>query len=249
MKMFLKSALLTSALILAVPAQAQTYNLATDYSNTNNPNGVWSFTRGATPMVKQPAQSTGNPFDLAATNGYWGSSTDYNSSVSKVTVNGTAAAPYNNGDFLAGDVIIHSSNPNTFSPLTINWTAAAAGSIDFTSSVWYAHSVVTRSNDVQAFLGNTSLGTVTVNNSITRTNAITSLAGTGLAVLAGDVLSFRFSPTSSQQFGSLAGIGLTVNFTPRIGAVPEPGTWAMMLFGFGLVGSAMRRGRRSLALV
>ena len=223
-------------------AQAVTFNLATDFSNVSNPNGAWSFTRGTALMVHQPAASTGNPFDLAATNGYWGSSTDYNSMVSKVTVNGSAAAPYTNGDFLAGDVVIHSSNPGTFDALTINWTASAAGTIDYASSLWYAHSIVSRSNDVSAFLNSAALGTVVVNNSITRTNAITSLSGTGLTVLAGDVLAFRFTPTAGQNFGSLAGIGLTVNFTPRItGAVPEPASWAMMLLGFGLVGSTMRR--------
>jgi hypothetical protein len=33
--------------------------------------------------------------------------------------------------------------------------------------------------------------------------------------------------------------------TPRVGAVPEPGTWAMMLIGFGAVGVGMRRRRRT----
>ena len=32
------------------------------------------------------------------------------------------------------------------------------------------------------------------------------------------------------------------------GAVPEPGTWAMMLFGFGGIGVAMRTRRRRKAL-
>jgi len=34
---------------------------------------------------------------------------------------------------------------------------------------------------------------------------------------------------------------LTVTYTPTTGGVPEPATWAMMIAGFGLVGSAMRR--------
>jgi hypothetical protein len=29
-------------------------------------------------------------------------------------------------------------------------------------------------------------------------------------------------------------------FATPVGAVPEPGTWAMMIFGFGLTGTAMR---------
>lgn len=243
MKRILSITVAAFAVSIAGHAQAVSFNLATDFSNVSNPNSAWSFTRGTAIMVHQPASSTGNAFDLAATNGYWGSSTDYNSMVSKVTVNGSSASPYNNGDFLAGDVVIHSSNPGTFDPLTINWTAPSAGTIDYASSLWYAHSIVTRSNDVSAFLGSTSLGSITVNNSITRSNAITSLSGTGLSVLAGDILAFRFTPTAGQNFGSLAGIGLTVNFAPRVvtGAVPEPATWAMMLFGFGLIGGTMRR--------
>jgi PEP-CTERM motif len=39
------------------------------------------------------------------------------------------------------------------------------------------------------------------------------------------------------------------NFTASaVAAVPEPATWAMMLFGFGLVGSALRSRRRTMAL-
>jgi hypothetical protein len=52
------------------------------------------------------------------------------------------------------------------------------------------------------------------------------------------------SGSSSVQcgFGSAT---LTYDFTSAtVGAVPEPTTWAMMLIGFGVVGSAMRSDRR-----
>lgn len=42
------------------------------------------------------------------------------------------------------------------------------------------------------------------------------------------------------NFGASAGNGQVL----RIAAVPEPGTWAMMIAGFGLVGAAMRRRQR-----
>ncbi|NJC33302.1 hypothetical protein GGR88_000776 [Sphingomonas jejuensis] len=41
--------------------------------------------------------------------------------------------------------------------------------------------------------------------------------------------------------------GVTINRGP-VGAVPEPATWAMMIGGFGLVGSAMRRRRQTTAV-
>ena len=37
------------------------------------------------------------------------------------------------------------------------------------------------------------------------------------------------------------------NFAFRISAVPEPGTWGMMLAGFGAIGFSMRQTRRSAA--
>ena len=41
------------------------------------------------------------------------------------------------------------------------------------------------------------------------------------------------------------GNGLVTTFdTAAIGPVPEPGTWAMMILGFGVIGSAMRSARR-----
>lgn len=38
-----------------------------------------------------------------------------------------------------------------------------------------------------------------------------------------------------------------LTFSATVSAVPEPGTWAMMLTGFGLVGAAMRRRNRKSA--
>lgn len=52
---------------------------------------------------------------------------------------------------------------------------------------------------------------------------------------------FGFDPLpDGLSFGSASGVFLT-----DVGAVPEPASWAMMIAGFGLVGAAMRRGRRS----
>ena len=54
------------------------------------------------------------------------------------------------------------------------------------------------------------------------------------------------------QWSSLNGAGDTVRLTLTGrdigGAVPEPGTWAMMLLGFGATGFAMRRSRKGKPL-
>ena len=52
------------------------------------------------------------------------------------------------------------------------------------------------------------------------------------------------------QLGSGAGLGVRITNNvaspPVSGAVPEPGTWAMMLIGFGVVGGALRARRRAV---
>ena len=48
---------------------------------------------------------------------------------------------------------------------------------------------------------------------------------------------------SSGQAVIIGGSGGSITAPPP-GAVPEPSTWAMMLLGFGMIGSAMRRSRK-----
>lgn len=45
----------------------------------------------------------------------------------------------------------------------------------------------------------------------------------------------------------LCGTG-TFNYFPFPGAVPEPGTWAMIIIGFGMVGGTMRVRRRNISV-
>ncbi|MBP6031039.1 MAG: PEP-CTERM sorting domain-containing protein [Sphingobium sp.] len=66
------------------------------------------------------------------------------------------------------------------------------------------------------------------------------------------VISFDFAPGTFASTGTFQSIGamnaqITIGFKegPR---VPEPSTWALMIVGFGAIGSAMRRRVRGRAL-
>ncbi len=52
-----------------------------------------------------------------------------------------------------------------------------------------------------------------------------------------------FISTSFEPGGGIVDI-IDPNPPPPQGAIPEPSTWAMLLMGFGLIGSTLRRGRR-----
>lgn len=224
------SSLMVAALGLSAAAQAVTYDLAADFSNAANPNGAWSFTQGASPLAHF-MPSTPNALNASVADGYWGTGSDLNSNtpeVARTTADGTASTQTTE-DWRVGDVIVHSTNPGSGAPLFLNWTAPADGVIDYSVLAWYAHSIVTRNNDVFVTLNGGPLANGTVGPGIGRSNPL-SFAGTGLDVDAGDVLAVSFVAAAGQEFGSLAGIDHSIGFTA---AVPEPSTWALWAAGLG----------------
>lgn len=78
--------------------------------------------------------------------------------------------------------------------------------------------------------------TFVAGNAAFTTSTISFIAGA-----AGSTL-IAFNSPSVDNVGPLLD-----NVSLDIAAVPEPATWAMMIMGFGLVGSAMRRRTRTLA--
>jgi hypothetical protein len=73
----------------------------------------------------------------------------------------------------------------------------------------------------------------------TNTGAIEQYFIDGLQLAAGQY-QFIARGTRTGEAGSVAG---TLTITDN-NAVPEPGTWMMMLMGFGAAGYSVRRGRR-----
>jgi|AraplaMF_Col_mMF_1032025.scaffolds.fasta_scaffold01351_12 hypothetical protein len=242
---FLIACLMAGA-VVSTAARAAPYDLTTDYSNTANPNGDWSYTYSGNPLAHQAAPGTVNPLNPAIpAGGFFGTGNDLNQNtpfVLKAAVNGSSAGGTDN-DFLAGDVLIHSPNDGT--ALTIQWTAPSAGTItDLAASVWYAHSSVTRSNDVTLSLASAVLGAWTVSTADNTGRADQgSYANAGpLAVNAGDLLTLSFAKTALQSFGSLNGVAMSFDFTASA-VTPIPA--ALPLFISALVGLGWfgRRGR------
>ncbi|QTD57656.1 PEPxxWA-CTERM sorting domain-containing protein [Parasphingorhabdus cellanae] len=64
---------------------------------------------------------------------------------------------------------------------------------------------------------------------------------TGLDLAAFDAIGFNLN------FDVLANPDFAFNTNNiNVSAVPEPATWGMMIFGFGMVGGALRRRRKSV---
>ena len=94
------------------------------------------------------------------------------------------------------------------------------------------------SNLVELFLDGVKLGSYTGGPNGT---TIWSQEVVGpFSAQTGQKLIFRAGGTSESLGGYLDNIKLE-----QVAAVPEPSTWMMMLFGFGLVGFSMRRRRKN----
>jgi hypothetical protein len=73
------------------------------------------------------------------------------------------------------------------------------------------------------------------------------LAFTGGGIFSGNIGGVAFDATPGNFVFSTQG-GQSTTFSATTVALPEPGTWGMMLLGFGAIGFAMRRRRRTTAL-
>lgn len=232
-----------AALLAATPASALTviYDASADFSDSQNPNGVWSYLQGSTPMGHFIGNAA-NPMDLAYGNGYWGTGTNLwfsTPEIGKVTLDGSAVPSFNDADFLAGDIVVHSTNPGMGAPVAVEWTAPSAGTASVDIVAWYAHSNVVRANDVTVLLNGVSIGSGVLTPTDNRLAPL-SFQFAALEVAAGDVLRLQFTPSAGQGVGSLAGFSESVTLTS---AVPEPA--AALLFATGLLGLALRSHRRA----
>ena len=116
-------------------------------------------------------------------------------------------------------------------------TIAAAGS--YTLSFLYSPrpGIPASSNGIDILLGGTLLDPPGTLTGAGGADTLWSSYSVSFFANAGDTLTFSAAGTSDSLGGYLDNISLS--------AVPEPGTWAMMIFGFGAVGGAMRSRRKA----
>jgi hypothetical protein len=239
-------------------ASTVTYDLTSDWSNSANPNGVWSYDQGSTPLPFQSNLGIGSCFGGAAgvTGGYapgidFGNAPPCLPAMFQAT--GNAA---NTEDYLTGDIVVHAQDPSNGAgqgQATIVWTAPATGTITFTGAVWYAHSTVVRSEDFILSHGADTLagGTVAFDPTYTtvgsgRTNPGDFSSSNSIAVNAGDQVDLVIQRTPGSE-GGLTGVQLAI--TETTSDVPEPSTAALSLGLFvAAAGWRTMRARRQAGL-
>ncbi len=232
-----------AALLLFAPAaNATTYDLNSDWSNTSNPNGPWALLQGNAPLPFVPGWT--------GINSAWApSNNNGNFLPGWFQANETgASACGSNCDWNVGDVIMHTVDASNGNPslgvANVQFTSPTAGVADISGVLWNARNIG-RSQGWDLYVGGLLVdsGSLPGNGTITESDPTTfNLAG--ILLSANETVDLAIFNTGGT--GDFVGNDLTINFT----ATPLPSTWLMLLGGlFGLGLFAYRGTKKSAAAI
>ncbi|HEV2568564.1 PEPxxWA-CTERM sorting domain-containing protein [Sphingomonas sp.] len=225
---------LASALVLAGPATAQTYDAFTSFNGTQGAgNFYYGEANAATPGVS-------GSFFTANTNCFIDNSLCLqlapNHDVPGFTKGGSPAFQYGTVNVPQDRLLAHPDDDTdqTF----IAFVAPTAGSYKFTATfnIQDINPTGVGINLIETTSGGlplifTALGTIDGSNPVftyTRTFTLTASQAVGFGL-----------DNAGNYSNDSTGVNLTVT------AVPEPATWAMLVAGFGVIGAASRRRSRA----
>ncbi|MDQ2800878.1 MAG: hypothetical protein M3Y13_14700 [Armatimonadota bacterium] len=247
-----------AALGLTPRVNAQTYNLAADWSDTSNPNGVWQYgTFDGTPSSFTPfpdhvsAYINVGPPAFSGNQPAWTDTLNTGNNGSPEGLAKSVGNALSGFDFPVGRVGGHT--PASSKSLAIQWTAPAAGTVDLSGGTWMWQDIgrvetISLFDNGTALFQNVAIPSQAsgVNSSKTFTFAQAIVAGGGslsslsaVPVAAGDkfVLSFARQTGSTEYF---VGADYTVKLAP---AVPEASS--LVSLGLGLLPLGLMAYRKS----
>ena len=214
-------------------AQAQTANVAQDFSIGSNPGGAWSYG-----WASSLGQSFGlNLFNWAFGAGSnvalgWSSANPANVSDANPSVlyllNGTGQLfSYSTISAPSGSVNLHPGPADELA--VVRWTAPTAGTY-LVSGAFRGNDVAGTTTDVHILRNSTSVMDGVVNGA----GALQAFSQT-LALAAGDRVDFAVGTGGNGFFNDSTGLSAVIS------AVPEPSSYALMLIGLGTLAAVARR--------
>ncbi|MEI7466259.1 MAG: hypothetical protein WCJ87_13010 [Burkholderiales bacterium] len=219
-----------------LPAGAATYSLVNDWSDTTNPNGVWSYLRAGAPFPATVANWSqfGTAWADSATPGF-----GFAPSLFKYDGPGTGNQSI---DALAGDIVGHTQTNDANAgagELAVRFTAPFAGLATISGSVWDAHTSVIRRQQWNVWVnGQSSSSGVVLGDGTNGRNARDTFLLSGLQLEQGALVELRLSRYIDN--GGLLGMTFDVDLTPT-SVVPVPASLPLFMAGIGGLLIGLRR--------
>lgn len=224
--------------ICSVSASAGTiYDLKTDWSDANNPNGVWTLRDGNNIIPYMADYSIFRQFDSAyspPTGPIAQPAFAYNVVAgdhipvwfkAAVTPNGDA---YNTYDWRAGDIIVHTTDSFNSPPergeANVLWTSTSAGTAHVYGNVWDGRTSLGRVNIWELWITQGSVSSMFASGILVGSNVDDINRATpatfdfqNVALSTSDTVMLKlYKPEGG--IGDFVGVNMTIDFTP----VPEP---------------------------
>jgi len=201
---------------LSSVAAAQ-FDLRTDWSDANNPNGVWAYREGenALPFIASWQQSIGG---WSSPQPGWARSSDGNNRL-PFWFRSNGAETFGH-DWIAGDIIVHTTDPGNGAGngnANVTWTSPGLVDATVSGAVWMGRDIG-RSNHWTLYSGASvrTEGDISSGDPYSRDNPFDLAAGSGgaaalvnIRLCRGDVIRLEIVRTS--QAGDFVGVNLTVS--------------------------------------
>jgi hypothetical protein len=223
------------------------YDLAGQWSNTSNPNGPWTYREGTSALPLISNYDFGGTVSGFTAQAAWAPSNAGGSFLPVWLQSSQTGTPFGfeTGAVLPGDVIVHSTD-NFNGPghgiANVIWTAPSAGTIDISGDIWWVRNI-SRVNDFSVSVGGTVIsdGSISDGSSFTRSSPLAFSSGllpgdsfTGIPVSAGEIVELAI--TNGTAAGEIDGIGLQINESTAVSAVPEPNYLWLVALVLALIG-------------
>ena len=238
-KIFFPIVALFILLTVQLDAYSQDYSLVDDWSDSSNPNGVWSYNEGDTPLpynlANWPLGAFG-PTQTAWTKGNVNPQETYLPGWFKSVVDPNSFGYAETHDWVVGDVVVHTSRNSP--PANVTWTSPITGPYDIEGGLW-AGKDIGRSNDWNLYLDGSLLanGRVYSGDEFSRSNPET-FSLKGLDIDAGSILMLEVVRTTNQE--DFVGVNMDITL------VPEPVSMILFLVGGAPIAASLYRKKRKL---
>ncbi len=232
------------------------YDLRADWSNTTNPNGVWSYNAG---LVALPYTASWPGDTFSAPQPGWAGTIPFSTRVPFWFRSSATPLSSPGYDWQIGDVVVHTQDDDNGPArglANVTWTSPGNGTIDIAGGVWMGRDIG-RADHWALLVGSTmiSQGDISSGDPYSRASPFDFALGSGgagvlqnIPVLSGDVVELLLARTSFN--GDYVGVNLTINAAlagsgGSSSGVPDTSSTAKLLgISVAVLSWEMRRGQK-----